>query len=263
MVGDMTQALATVDLSSEIERSDDPGAFVVLACERAKSWLTQAIEHGKLDDIVDIKSKTAAILVYTRQKELGKDAELAASEIIRRAERAIGLCIAQGQRDGVVARHGGDTSKIPDGNLASPSAFVSGARERCDVKIFAGTTDVDFDEAIETAKAEGSLSRANVLRKLGRDYSAEARAERAKPNATPAPKQWRTVGDPNFKKRHLKADRLVAETVIALDGVCSALDLVDISNLNPERIEEWATSFSKSIARINRFRKEMARVQTG
>jgi hypothetical protein len=31
-----------------IGRSADPAAFVVQACERAKAWLTEALEHGEM-----------------------------------------------------------------------------------------------------------------------------------------------------------------------------------------------------------------------
>jgi hypothetical protein len=68
---------------SLIEQAADPASYVVLACERAKTWLTQALEHGDIEQIVELKSQAEAIRVYTAQKQIGKDAELAAAEIVR------------------------------------------------------------------------------------------------------------------------------------------------------------------------------------
>ena len=44
--------------------------------------------------------------MYTTQKQLGKDAQLAAAEIVRRAERGIGVAIRRGQQNGEIARRG-------------------------------------------------------------------------------------------------------------------------------------------------------------
>src|SRR5215471_2176629 len=83
-----------------VERSADPAAFVVQA------WLTEALEHGEIEQIAEVKSQAEAVRVYTAQKQLGKDAQLAAAEIVRRAERGIGLAIRRGQHNGEIRRRG-------------------------------------------------------------------------------------------------------------------------------------------------------------
>lgn len=45
-----------------------------------------------------------AVRVYTMQKQLGKDAQLSASEIVRRAERGIVVAIRRGQENGKIRR---------------------------------------------------------------------------------------------------------------------------------------------------------------
>jgi hypothetical protein len=87
-----------------IERSADPAGFVVQACERAKAWLTEALEHGEIEQIAEIKSRAEAVRVYTAQKQLGQDAQLAAAEIVRRAERGIAVAIRRGQQDEKIAK---------------------------------------------------------------------------------------------------------------------------------------------------------------
>jgi hypothetical protein len=76
-----------------VERLVDPAGFVVAACERAKAWLTEALEAGEIERIAELKSQAEAVRVYTAQKRLGREAELAAAEVVRRAERGIGLAI--------------------------------------------------------------------------------------------------------------------------------------------------------------------------
>ena len=105
-----------------IERSADPAGFVVQACQRAKAWLREALEHGGIEQIAEIKSQAEAVRVYTAQKQLGKDAQLAAAEIVRRAERGIGVAIRRGQQDGEIAKRGDR-----GGRGASPSRSASAA----------------------------------------------------------------------------------------------------------------------------------------
>ncbi len=54
-------------------------------------------------------------------------------------------------------------------HLESPTELFKGANERTDVyKITDDVTDEQFEEAITEAKDEGNLSRANVVRKVGK-----------------------------------------------------------------------------------------------
>ena len=67
----------------------------------SRRWSTDEIER-----IAEIKSQAEAVRVYSTQKQLGKDAQLAAAEIVRRAERGIGVAIRRGQQTGEIARRG-------------------------------------------------------------------------------------------------------------------------------------------------------------
>ncbi|WP_055751031.1 hypothetical protein [Frankia sp. AvcI1] len=51
-------------------------------------------------------TQAEAIRIYTTSKQLGKDAELSAAEIVRRAERGIGIAIRRGQEAGAIAKRG-------------------------------------------------------------------------------------------------------------------------------------------------------------
>jgi hypothetical protein len=175
----MAAELALAADPDVIERSADPAEFVVQACQRAKAWLREALEHGEIEQIAEIKSRAEAIRVYTTQKQLGTDAQLAAAEIVRRAERGIGVAIRRGQQDGEIAKrgdrrshgapgvHGGSLNDRHDDHLGSPGSFFRHGDERADTYAMTdGVSDADFEDAIGEAKAEGNLSRANVVRKI-------------------------------------------------------------------------------------------------
>jgi hypothetical protein len=159
-----------------VERSADPAGFVVAACERARAWLREALEHGEIEQIAEVKSQAEAVRVYTAQKQLGKDAQLAAAEIVRRAERGIGVAIRRGQQNGAIRRrgdHGGRAAGNGDGNTIyrpGPADYATTGELRGNgagiYHMTDGVSDEDFEEALAKAKAEQDLSRANVVRKI-------------------------------------------------------------------------------------------------
>ena len=204
-----------------IERSADPAGFVVQACERAKAWLREALEHGEIEQIAEIKSQAEAVRVYTAQKQLGKDAQLAAAEIVRRAERGIGVAIRRGQQNGQIARrgdrgsrgapgvHGGNPGDRRGDHLGSPGSFFRHGDERADAYAMTdGVSDADFEDALGEAKAEGDLSRANVVRKI--------RQRRGSP---PAPDQQ--VPDPADRSPEAAARRRELIGEFAAGGMSS------------------------------------------
>jgi hypothetical protein len=175
----MAADLALAADREQIERSADPAGFVVAACERAKAWLTEALEHGEIGQIAELKSQAEAVRVYTAQKQLGKDAQLAAAEIVRRAERGIGLAVRRGQQHGQIARRGdrggcgapgvrgGNPGDTRGEHLDSPAGFFRNGKERADCYAMAdGVSDADFEAALGQAKSDGDLSRATVVRKI-------------------------------------------------------------------------------------------------
>jgi hypothetical protein len=143
----MAADLALATDPDVIDRAADPGRFVVQACERAKAWLREALEHGEIDQIAEVKSQAEAVRVYTTQKQLGQDAQLAAAEIVRRAERGIGVAIRRGQQDGQIAKRGdrggrGAPSRPPrrggggGGGAGPPRAPVAAIRVMHEVTIW-------------------------------------------------------------------------------------------------------------------------------
>jgi hypothetical protein len=198
----------------------DPETFVVAACERAKAWLREALEHGEIEQIAEIKSQAEAVRVYTAQKQLGKDAQLAAAEIVRRAERGIGLAIRHGQQNRQI-RGRGDRAGRADGNgddntifpsKTGPADYASPGELRGNgagiYHLTDGVSEHDFEAALATAKTEGDLSRANVVRKI--------RQRRSN-----LPAECRQVPDPGDRSPEAAARRRELIGEFAISGMSS------------------------------------------
>lgn len=286
---------------SALERAADPAEFVVLACERAKEWLRQAVEHDEVEQIVEMKSQAEAVRVYTAQKQLGKDAELSAAEIVRRAERGIGLAIRKGQESGEIAtsqeakQYAGRVRQQKDKNslLARPK-LPSDIVPQDDLTgngsgIYQLTDDVgdeQFESAVDQAKAEQNLSRANVVRKIRNQKSAVPATARWQEIADLAALGYTSrqigkrmgVGDEHIRdiaREHdieLAADkavgktrkhdsaRIVRETVHALEGLAMGAQLVDVADLDVSEAAVWATSLNDSLRVLNRLNKQMKEI---
>jgi hypothetical protein len=159
-----------------LDAASDPAAFVVAAVSHARSWLEQA-RTVDLPHVVEAKARAEAVRSYVAQKELGREAELAAAEIVRRAERRIGELTREGQASGEIRRRGEHTKAKASDEVHSGSMNSSGKRstraiyrhdaERADIYAMTdGVSAEQFDEAVDQAKSEGNLSRTNVVRKV-------------------------------------------------------------------------------------------------
>jgi len=169
----MTAELALAADPAMIERAADPGEFVIQACQRARTWLREALDHGDIDQIAELKSQAEAIRVYTTQKQLGEDAQLAAGEIVRRADRGLAQAVRKGQEDGQIntREDGLRNARNPVGtdgtNRMSSGDYLGYGHTRSDTYAMAdGVPDEVFEDALAEAKEEGNLSRANVVRKI-------------------------------------------------------------------------------------------------
>ena len=173
--------------------------------------------------------------MYSTQKQLGKDAQLAAAEIVRRAERGIGVAIRRGQQTGEIARrgdrgggaagvHGGNPNDRRDDHLGSPGSFFRHADERADTYAMTdGISDTDFEDALGEAKAEGNLSRANVVRKIRQRRTAAPPGPRDQARRAAAPPELiarhaaagmssRQIGEPARHRQPTRCGRSPAST---------------------------------------------------
>lgn len=308
---DEMTALAVMQDPTSLDTAADPARSVLIACGRAQVWLAKALAQGDIDQIVELKSQAEAVRVYTRQKQLGEDAALAAAEIVRRAERGLGLAVRRGQDTGEIAKYGGgptgpyERTKNGRTEVVNVKPAIRDTNSRSSREFFAhqadmnqtyavtdGVSDGQFEDALEAAKAEGNLSRANVVRKV-----------RGIPNGETTAERWRRIADlaaegytsrqiaPKVgmterglrqaarergveipadvvtgRARHLDPERIVRETVTGLEGLSIGVGLLtagDFDQLQPRDAREWADSLGHSIRTLNhaRFASRTTRAQ--
>lgn len=163
----------------------DPGneASVLTLLERAGQWLSTAVARSEpIETVVAMKAQVATAAEATKQLGLSKEIQLDAQEMVRRAEYAVGKSIRKGQAEGTVARdHGGDRRSSAASELERPTTYA-GKRElygsdenRPGIYALADAAEPDFEAALDEAKAEGNLSRANVARKASKKTEAKPR----------------------------------------------------------------------------------------
>lgn len=194
-------------VADDVERATDPAAYVVQACERAKAWLADAVEHGAIERIVEFRSQAEAVRIYTMATPFDRDVRLAAAEMVRRAERGIGVAIRKGQEKGTIATRNelrAYAARIrnprPDGILPhrkpAPTDYVpsddltgngTGIYHLTD-----GYSDEQFEWAIAAGRAAGSLARAGVIRRL-----------RQQASGGPAPEFGDRAPEAAFRRREL------------------------------------------------------------
>jgi hypothetical protein len=111
--------------------------------------------------------------------QLSKDCQLDAQEMVRRAERAVGLVIRKGQAEGTIGTQaaGGWRARLqsPESKLKTSKELIgSGSQVMTDTYAMTDdVTDTEFDQALGADRKEGKLTRANVLRKIKREPSAK------------------------------------------------------------------------------------------
>lgn len=158
-----------------IERPDegalmaDPVEYMALVLNRAKGWLTEA---QSVEEVRNTKAIAVGYESVIREKELAMDAEMSATEIVRRCERRIGELVRTGQEDGTIAKRGSNTRTDLVGAAYEVPVSVTeaaGVKNRSEVKPLYDLADAPaevFDNALTEARGEGDLSRANVVRKV-------------------------------------------------------------------------------------------------
>lgn len=252
MSADLSVYTASESALDQLDRQS-----VVALLERGKTWLTMALDRdAEIGDLAEFKGQAETIRVYTVQKQLGKDAELAASELVRRAQRGIGLAIRAAQEAGEVraaGQSGGPQSsyvragklvqvdQAGDTTLKSPKDFVPGDElARRIYPMTDGVSDEDFEAGLAAAKAEGNLSGANVVRKL---------------TGQPAPKGRR----PEVLRgtRRIDSRRVIAATVDTYADNAIPRDLlaeVNFAELEEHDLREWISSLSESARALRSLR---------
>lgn len=263
----------------------------------ARERLSLALEATGPQAVATLRAEIATAAEATKQLGLSKEIQLDAQEMVRRAEYALAKAIRKGQSEGTVATgQGGDRATVL-GTVASPLDFAKDvelydrpSQGKTGILSFADRAHADeaFDAALDQAKAEGNLSRANVARHItpavskgktaddviarmqvvsdlaARGHTSRQIADRIGQHVSTVRKNARDHGieipaDRVMGKssRAIDSNRIAQETVSALEGLALGLRLFDPDNADPAQADEWATSLNDSLRALNRFRKQI------
>jgi hypothetical protein len=174
---------------------EEPGAVAML--DQAITALTTALDDMPINEVVNLKAKVATIQTATKELGMSKEAQELATEAVRRSEWALGRAIRKGQAEGTVSRREGNglqsTGQVESrpSDFATPGELHGGGESKPGILALAAAAETpeQFDAALDEAKAEGNLSRANVARKAREATSSTP----AKPRRVPRPEAERTL----------------------------------------------------------------------
>lgn len=260
----MTTDLVPAENMTALE-SLDPAAREVAVTRmlgEARSWLAHAVEATEPHAVANFKAFVATVAESTKQLNMSKEIQLDATEMVRRAERGVGLAIRKGQAEGTVeniseARHRAVVQREINQGRADQTAINGLIKTRpTDLAadndlsgngagIYHLTDGVDqeqFEQAITEAKAEGNLSRANVVRKV--------KGEHPKPASRPEILRG---------TRRIDANRVIETTVLDASNLISPglIAEIDFADLDRERLGEWVSSLSESIKAMRTLMKSL------
>lgn len=204
------------------------------------------------------KSSAEMASHYAKRLDISKDVVLDAQVMQRRWERALGLAIREGQEVGTVETPSEARSRatrvrdqIDHTNLIKPRPLdFAKAHELQGVRgdgIYAMTDGVEptaFDAALDEARAEGNVSRANVVRKI---KEANGTAPAAEPKRT---------GDPRRAAKQVATfnriiNTLEANTMVIDELIRAGLDPA-ITDDEASRIVAGFEAFARATARVKK-----------
>jgi hypothetical protein len=239
----------------------DPVQYMAVVLHRAKQWLDEA---QSIEEVRERKAMAVTLETVIREKELAFDAELAATELVRRCERRIGQLVRDGQEEGTVLTRGQRRDLHRDEDLKSATELMGVAPGSIAAVSqhysMADAAEGDFESALDEARQEGNLSRANVVRKVKNDRdtlaarTAALRGETRKP--APAPL--------DTKRGQIQAGahaRRFSDFVHAMEGYAAGIDALDIdlihNGTDTAELTERIRSLSASLRKLGQFRNAL------
>lgn len=273
-------------------------AAVTLLLEQTRTSLVEAMKRSDVVQISTIKAQAATVAEATKQLGLSKEIQLDAGEMVRRSEFWLGKAVRQGQEDGEIETLADARSRAgrishgqhPDNNAVSKlplNSFVTRDEmvgNGAGISHLADGVDPDrFEEALADAKAEGNVSRANVVRKIKNQAGPTTRDQRADLIEDLAAQGYSSrqmpakVGVTEETVRQIARDygieipadkavgrarrhdshRIATETVATLEGLAIGVDLINYDDIDPRDARQWADSLTNSLRALNRFAKQI------
>ena len=277
--------------------AEQRGAVITQALTESKSWLAVATQATDPTPIAEFKAWAATVAEMTRQKGLAEDIQLDALEMVRRAERGIGVVIRKGQEAGEILKHGEVGNGRPQVEIHGQEFYKRRPTEAAQVdhpsrlsplyEVTDGISDEQFDEAIEEAREERNLTRANVVRKvqgiatgrLSRYEKSQKIKEMAAEGYTSRQMESALATSPNTireiarahgidipadrvttRTKQIDPERVIQETVNTLQGIEYGLGLLgpaDYDAFTPEQVRAWLGALSTPYRAVRGLMKEL------
>lgn len=300
------------EVKSTLQSLDTPSNEIAISqmLDKAKSYLEVAMRQADAPRaIADFKAEIIAVAQYAKQKKVSEEIQIDATAMVRRAERSLGVAIREGQEHGRVAtspemkRKAGlvaAAKKRGDGQLhdkelmekPTPADFVSRhdltANGAGIYHMTDDVTDSEFDNALESAKEERNLSRANVVRKIKASKSEEPSGEEVPEPSGPGstlPEEIRErveeLASQGVSSRNIGAELGIDKSTVtrmlngrtkpvkgnntqkimerlteSLWGMRQSLQTITAvdSGLNPDQVAAWSKELRSTSAELNRIK---------
>lgn len=292
-------APAIVHVQSAALEQLDPAsreAAVTAYLSQARDQLALAVQATGPEAVAAIKAEIATAAEATKQLGLSKEIQADAQEMVRRANYAVARAVRRGQAEGTVRREHEtayrpirESDDPPDQGMvdkASPMDYFASKNEATESYALADdVTEAEFEAALSDARAEGNLSRANVVRKI-KGVKSEGLSPVEKlvkirelaPSGMTSGQIGKEIGVGEEYVRRVARDnqidipadrimsgsrrgidhtRIVRETVAALEGLVTGLQLLDPSEVDQADATYWATSLSDSLRALNRLNRQI------
>lgn len=265
--------------------------------DQSKQWLERAMEAtNPAREVSEFKAFVATVAEAAKQKKLSEGIQLDAVEMVRRAERALGVAIRKGQHAGEIAKPG-DIGGIPPGamtrssnrlDLAKPTDFASPDElSKASYPMTDGVSAEEFEAVLTEAKSEGNMSRSNVVRKI-KNLPTFSETQAAK---------WQTVADlaadrftsaqiasrVGMNERSLRriakqrgitfpADEVIGKTrridgidvleriVSSIETDASVIGLIEFNDITPEQADEWLQRLAEPFRELTQLRKRLKEI---
>lgn len=262
---------------------------VTMMLDQSKQWLDRAMQAtNPARAVSDFRAFVATVAEASKQKKLSEGIQLEATEMVRRAERALGVAIRDGQAKGAIRRNGEHSSSSLE--KQSPTEFFGENGGQTAHQIYAMTDDVsdeDFEQALAEGREEGNVSRTNIVRKIqNQPTHSEAQAAKWKlirdladqrlTSAQIAKRVGMTesglragakregVEFPADKvlgtKRRINGLEVMERIIAGLEGNESVLGLVEFEDITPEQADEWLQRLASPLRAINRMKSRLKEI---
>jgi hypothetical protein len=239
----------------------------------AYSWLSRAVASTDTDPmhVKEVRAYAYTISEATKQRDLSRSIKMDAEEMARRADYALGKAIRDGQDNGMITtvkdnhRHSVDCSvteksnkKVSASDLATNAQLYGDGRNGKNNGILAladNASPAEFEEALTEAKAEGNLSRANLVRKVSPER------HDSEPDVIDVDSETVDVETGEVveetPKRLNRSMKICATTVGDLETTMTLLSYIDYESITTTQARDWAARLEEPMKALRKFNNQI------